>query len=333
MRIRSLPLAAVVAATTGALVLTGCGAGNGPSDSERSAASKNPATATGGAKGGTSVQGAPVRMVADMELPFEAYELSPKEFEDSQTALWGAVRPCMVDLGFTGFDFAPEPVAEEFEEHEDLRYGTYRTANAEKYGYRPPFTVVARAGVASADGGSADVVGGKEPDFTAEEEAALDGVSPERTGVTPKRVTRTASGAAIPQGGCYGQALDEVTGGHADTYLNDTLVEELNGRAYDQSLTDPKVKAVFAQWSDCMKEAGHDYASPIDANNDPKWTGDRASKDEIAVATADTECKVKTNLVPVWHDAESAIQKDLVARHTDDLSVVKDMKQSLARNS
>ncbi|WP_369246613.1 hypothetical protein [Streptomyces sp. R41] len=313
MRARTVSTAA--AAAVAALALSACAG--------QSTASHDNA----GTKAGTNVQAAPVRAVADMTLPLDAYQLSPEEYEKSQQATWALVKPCMVDLGFDDFTFKPAPVADGLEEHEDLRYGTYNATEAAKYGYRPAFTHASSLAARSGE------VGGQEPEFSAAEEAALDGHSAERTAKAPKRVTKTAAGETIPKDGCYGQALDKVTSGSADTYLNDTLVEELDGQSYEKSLTDPKIRAAFASWSACMKDKGFSYASPIDANNDPRWTGDKPSKDEIATATADAQCKERTSLLTVWHGAEVGIQKNLIAAHSDELAPVRAVKLATVSNS
>ncbi|MFF4354291.1 hypothetical protein [Streptomyces sp. NPDC001530] len=313
MRTRTASIAA--AAAVAALALSACAGQNTESKSNS------------GTQAGTKVQGAPVRAVADMSLPLDAYQLSPEEYEKSQQATWALVNPCMNDLGFKDFTFKPAPVADGLEDHEDLRYGTYNITEAGKYGYRPAFTQSSSLAARSGE------VGGKEPKFTAEEEAALDGVSAERTGGALKRVTKTAAGETIPKDGCYGQALGKVTDGKADTYLNDTLVEELDGQSYEKSLTEPKTQAAFASWSACMKQKGFSYKSPIDANNDPRWTGDTPSKDEIATATADAQCKEKTSLLTVWHSAEAGIQKNLIAAHSDELASVRAVKVATVANS
>ncbi|MFE0173801.1 hypothetical protein ACFWZ2_15910 [Streptomyces sp. NPDC059002] len=231
----------------------------------------------------------------------------------------------MVDLGFKDFDFKPVPVAGDLEGHEDLRYGTYSVAEAGKYGYRPAYT----AASASRSG----TVGGQEPEFTAEEEAALDGVSPERTDGAPKAVKKTAKGEAIPKDGCYGQALSKVTEGRSSTYLNDTTIEDLDGQSYEKSLTDPKVEKAFSSWATCMKGKGYSYASPIDANNDPKWSEGEPSDAEIKTATADAQCKEEAKVLTVWHSVEVDIQKSLIAAHSSKLDPVREMKLATVRNS
>lgn len=295
--IKTLP---IVAVAVGALALSAC---SGQATTNSSA--EHPRT-------GERVQGAPARMVAEMSLPLDAYRLSPVEYERSQQALWKITTSCMKGIGFASFDFMPSAgTAEQIEEHEDVRYGTYSQQDAERSGYRPDFARGARG---------AAVIGGEEPQFTAAEEAALDGVSPARTKGAPKRVRATGTGAEIPEGGCYGQALEQLTGGQSGLYLDDTLVDELDGQSYEQSLNDPEVKEVFARWSACMASKGLTYKSPIDANNDPSFTGDTAGAAEKKVAVADTACKSATDLVSVWHEAESGIQRTLIGTHGTELA-------------
>ncbi|MFE0256480.1 hypothetical protein [Streptomyces sp. NPDC059010] len=289
----------IVALAVGALTLSAC------SGQATNSSAEHP-------RAGERVQGAPARMVAEMSLPLDTYRLSPVEYERSQQALWKITTSCMKGIGFTSFDFMPSAgTAEQIEEHEDVRYGTYDQQDAERSGYRPDFARGARG---------AAVIGGAEPQFTAAEEAALDGVSPEVAGGAPKKVRATGTGEAIPEGGCYGQALDQLTGGQSGLYLDDTLVDELDGQSYEQSLNAPEVKAVFADWSACMASKGLTYKSPIDANNDPSFTGDTAGAAEKKVAVADTACKATTGLVSVWHDAESGIQRTLIGTHGAELA-------------
>ncbi|MGI5373766.1 hypothetical protein ACQEV2_05820 [Streptomyces sp. CA-251387] len=296
----------IVALAVGALTLSACSG----QDTNSSPANK----------AGERVQGAPARMVAEMTLPLEAYQLTPADYERSQQALWKLTTSCMKDIGFTSFEFLPSTgTADQIEAHEDVRYGTYNQQDAERNGYRPDFGKGARGAV----------IGGEEPKFTAEEEAALDGVSPQRTAEEPKKVRTTKSGEAIPEGGCYGQALDKLTGGQSDLYLDDTLAEELNGQSYEQSLKDQKVTTVFARWSACMAAKGFTYKSPIDANNDPSFTGDTAGAAEKKVAVADTACKNSTDLVSVWHDAEAAIQRTLISEHGPELAKRKALNSAI----
>ncbi|GAA2600724.1 hypothetical protein OG542_34305 [Streptomyces violaceus] len=305
--LRIAPIAATL--TVGALALSACTSQDtGPSADRAGAASVS--SKPSGKAAGERVQGAPTRVVAEMSLPFEAYQLSPEDYERSQQALWKLTTACMQDVGFTSFGFAPSAGAsEQIEAHEDLRYGTYNQQEAERLGYRPDFGQHARVAA----------VGGEEPHFTAEEEAALDGVSPDGE---PAKARSTRGAEPVPEEGCYGQALDELTGGQGETYLDDSTVEELGGQSYEKSLEDPKVAAVFARWSACMASKSLTYKSPIDANNDPSFTGDVAGTKEKQVATADTQCKNSTGLVSVWHDAEAAIQRSLISENGTKLAKI-----------
>ncbi|WP_143589796.1 hypothetical protein [Streptomyces africanus] len=299
---RTAPIAAALA--VGALALSACSSqGTGPSAESATTA-------------GDRVQGAPTRVVAAMSLPLDAYQLSPEDYERSQQALWQLTTACMQDVGFTSFAFTPSTgTSEEIEEHEDLRYGTYDQQDAERLGYRPDFGGHARVAA----------IGGEEPHFTPEEEAALDG--------EPKKVRTARAGEPVPEDGCYGQALDQLTGGQSETYLDDTLVEELDGLSYEKSLQDPKVAAVFARWSACMASKNFAYKSPIDANNDASFTGDTAGPKEKQVAVADTQCKSSTDLVSVWHDAEVAAQRTLISERGPELAKAQALNATIRAKS
>jgi hypothetical protein len=92
--------------------------------------------------------------------------------------------------------------------------------------------------------------------------------------------------------------------------------------SFTRSRDTPRVRAVFETWSACMRAEGHDYADPLAAASDERFTGP-ATPAELTVATADVECKRKTNLVGVWFAEERAIQRDLVAANRPALAEVR----------
>jgi hypothetical protein len=65
--------------------------------------------------------------------------------------------------------------------------------------------------------------------------------------------------------GCQGRASEEVYGG------GDAAVQEELGPKYEQLYerieADPRIAEANAAWSECMAEAGHDFATPQDAQN------------------------------------------------------------------
>lgn len=128
----------------------------------------------------------------------------------------------------------------------------------------------------------------------------------------------TFNGKAIPDGGCLGAAQREVEGA---TDLG--LPVQLAFDAWTASNNDSRVVAAFAKWSTCMAGAGYHYGTPMEANNDPKWSGDKASAEEIAVAVADVNCKKTTNLAGIRMAVDAAYQGKAITQHGVKLNAIK----------
>jgi hypothetical protein len=83
----------------------------------------------------------------------------------------------------------------------------------------------------------------------------------------------------------------------------------------------PAVKQALADWSQCMKTEGYTAATPFEATEiAPHPEGGPASKEEIAIALAEIDCKEQTDLVAVWFTEESKIQKAQIAEHQNKLN-------------
>ncbi|MFG2142610.1 hypothetical protein ACGFRG_00165 [Streptomyces sp. NPDC048696] len=99
------------------------------------------------------------------------------------------------------------------------------------------------------------------------------------------------------------------------------LVQQIKGDSYKASAEDPKVKAVFAQWSACMKAKGYSYGKPMDANNDPRFNDpDTVTDVEIATAKADIACRTQHHVEKTWFDAESALQTKAIKANASALA-------------
>jgi hypothetical protein len=88
------------------------------------------------------------------------------------------------------------------------------------------------------------------------------------------------------------RALDPTSGQPAAT-----LPPEINHSVEPAVEADPRVKAAFAAWSQCMAKAGYDFATPAEAYAHD-WQEDRDA--EIAGATTDLGCKESTGLIPLY---------------------------------
>ena len=126
------------------------------------------------------------------------------------------------------------------------------------------------------------------------------------------------NGKTIPDGGCLGAAQREVEGA---TDLN--LPVQLAFDAWTASKSDSRVVAAFAKWSKCMAGSGYYYLTPMEANNDPKWSGGTASAEEIAVAVADVNCKKTTNLAGIRMAVDAAYQRKAMSQHGVELNAIK----------
>ncbi len=131
----------------------------------------------------------------------------------------------------------------------------------------------------------------------------------------------TYNGQAIPPGGCIAEARRVVAEGGMT--FDSTLPETLSFESWDRSNNDSRVISAFAAWSACMSESGFTYRTPMDANNDPQWSNEAASKVEIAVATADVLCKKQTNLTGIRMAADSAYQRVSLQAHAQELSAIR----------
>jgi len=84
---------------------------------------------------------------------------------------------------------------------------------------------------------------------------------------------------------------------------------------------DSRYVAAEQKWSDCMATQGFDYATPYDAfvdNYAPKTP--EATARGKAVATADVQCKIDTNLVGVGVAVQSAYDQQYIDSHRDALA-------------
>jgi len=126
------------------------------------------------------------------------------------------------------------------------------------------------------------------------------------------------NGKTIPDGGCLGAAQREVEGA---TDLS--MPVQLAFDAWTAAKSDSRVVAGFAKWNMCMAGSGYHYSTPMEANNDPKWSGEKASADEIAVAVADVNCKKTTNLVGIRMAVDAAYQREAISQHGVELNAIK----------
>ncbi|RIQ20328.1 hypothetical protein DY240_18435 [Jiangella rhizosphaerae] len=120
-------------------------------------------------------------------------------------------------------------------------------------------------------------------------------------------------GMPVADGGCSGEAVGAVGGDLG----NPEAAQRVDVRGVTLAMKDPRVREAFAAWSACMAAHGHDYATPWDPPNDPRFTGPSPGPGEIDVAVDDVACKEQTNVVGVWYAVDAALQTVMIGRDAD----------------
>lgn len=219
----------------------------------------------------------------------------------------------------------------------DVRYGDHDLAKVSAYGYGWPDDTGGSAEESAKSRGAAESGSQLDP----ETELALYG--PDRS-----RKVKTASplllnGKAVPSQGCAGETEKMLTGravtqGVAST--DEEAIDKLERQAWDKMHDDPRVLAVFNQWSSCMASKGFKYKDPWAANDDPRWAGGGAQSEAgIATAKADVTCRSEFQVNETMYQVESEWQRKLLEQNPQAASsaraytqrVMKQVNQTLGR--
>lgn len=220
-------------------------------------------------------------------LPLEPYMLQPDAFGKIQAARQSQVAACMQGRGF---DYRPVEAASPGKSQSEMRY-ILDAEQAGVYGYHAP------------EQGQAP----RDPERSPEEWAALMG----RDG-----------GDGARSGGCFAE-VDDRFATRGGIVQDDELVVRINLESSSRTLEDSRLRDAFTQWSACMRSQGFAYATPLEASEDPKWGGDKATPDEIATALADIDCMTRNNVVGVWFAVESAYQKQEIEQNFEKLEQIR----------
>ncbi|MFY4721036.1 hypothetical protein [Streptomyces sp. LaBMicrA B280] len=203
---------------------------------------------------------------------------------------------CMTRYGFT-VTFPPagvNPPPNADDSNMPRRYGLSDPAAAARYGYELPPDTTKHP---------------QAPKLSAAAVAVLTG----RKGLTPRAAKAPSSyrGQKVPEGGCQQEAFDKI-----GARIDFTLVSHLDHDSLVKSQEEPRVRKAIKTWSTCMKTEGYAVADPYTAFDlVPRDDSGAVSQREIAMATADVECKKKTDLIAIWYGVDASIQKQQVEQN------------------
>lgn len=254
--------------------------------------------------------------MAQLELPIAAYELTDRQSAEENYLDLRLTQVCMRRLGFR---FLPELSADDVtddiriqREVESRRYGVTDLAAVRRYGYQlPPWT--------SGPGFPRRV--GSLPQA---EQVALTGPGP--SGGSSGGAASSYNRTHVPPGGCRGWSESELGAAGVDAQQSraSELVAQIREDTFEKAQSDPRVRAVFAKWSACMRSHGYDYPTPFKAAGDPRWnTTGPASHGEVKTAETDVACKVQANVLGVDFAVESDYENTAIAANAATLAQAK----------
>jgi hypothetical protein len=245
------------------------------------------------------------------QLPITAYELAEPQVAQAEYLGQRLQQRCM--QGF-GFDYLPglstayiSQSVRIMREFDTRRYGVTDPVAIQTFGYQLPSWTAGAAPTSGSD------------KLPAPELAVLIG-------------TATAyHDRPVPSGGCSAQAEQELSQAGISSEVQQsggsgagTLAGDIRSSAFDQAQSDPRVRAVFAKWSACMRAYDYSYGTPFDAGADPRWsTTGPPSAAEIETAERDLGCKLRVNLLGVEFAVESDYENIAIARNASALAAIR----------
>ncbi|MEU9082280.1 hypothetical protein [Streptomyces sp. NPDC048357] len=120
--------------------------------------------------------------------------------------------------------------------------------------------------------------------------------------------------------GCEGKSQQRLSTTKSEAAYQ--YVRGLQDKAHSRSMNDSRVRAVNAEWSKCMKDAGFSYPDPMAAATDKVLLGKGgvpSSTQEKTAAAADATCKRVTQYVQIRAVVTAAYQKSLIESNAEKL--------------
>jgi hypothetical protein len=252
------------------------------------------------------------------DLPIEAYEFTWLQSAQEDYLEQHLRQLCMKRFGF---DYLPElstamiPLGTRIaQEIESRRYGVSDPDAVRTYGYRLP---------AWTEGTAPPLTFADLP--TAERSVLLG-------------TATTYHGQPVPENGCLAQAAHDLQDSGISTVTQQSggrdpseLAAQIRSADFQRTQSDPRVLAVSARWSACMRTYGYSYSTPFAAAGDPRWPQNGpVSAAEITAAEHDLACKQQVNLLGVEFAIESDYENVDIASHSQAMSAVKTQVESEA---
>jgi hypothetical protein len=239
---------------------------------------------------------------ASLVLPIEQYLYTPSQTALLEYAAYESSRTCMQQYGLSAPNVAA-PTGVYAGGLVALRYGPTDAQTAALYGYHRTAAALAPTNPRGQQTSLST--------FSAAAFLVFTGVPRAGSAATASPATLLNGPGAIPSGGCRAEG-DRTIAASAEL-AQSPAAEQIKNQGFADSQTDPRVAQVVLAWSHCMKAAGYDYASPVDAFGDPRWNTPSVSRLELDTAVADVACKQRTNLVRTWYAVEAAWETRLMA--------------------
>ncbi|MFI6597623.1 hypothetical protein ACIBHX_15310 [Nonomuraea sp. NPDC050536] len=245
----------------------------------------------------------PIPKITDrnpLPMPLDSVMTSLSDIKLIETAGGLKARDCMRSLGFA--HWTPESVASPADDKDSDVLDYLAPSDVAQSGY--PSIFINKSGQASL-----------------KKSASQSDPSPDALRAYLGTESRTAAGAAVPEGGCESKGDSDVRGDALDLPVDPRL---LAGEAKFAALRDQRMMKIFATWSSCMERRGLHYDDPLSAQVDPRWgtrtAGTPASADEKSTAAADAACQQEVNLVGTYKALEIAYQQQLLGTYRSQLT-------------
>ncbi|WP_148220797.1 hypothetical protein [Xylanimonas cellulosilytica] len=320
-RLSARPAARLAAAAATATCLVAVAACSGPSDAGTSASDD-------------ATVGPLEAMITEIVGDWNSAEQQAKQMEMEE-----AVARCMAD---EGFEYTPVDYSALMAEVDAV--DTTTREYAQEYGYGHSI--------------QPDTTGNPMPEFVDPNEDYVAAMSESESeayyealyGAMEYDVDNVDSIPDMSEMGCTGAAQVEIMG-QQDTSLFDN--EELT--AFGENMeqleadvaADPKVAEAAAGWAECMADAGFDYATPQEAQDDfmtrsqaiweeadpesvdaPEQDADLQEQEREA-AVADFDCKEKVGYDAIRREVQFALEQEYIDTHEAELEAVKAAFESL----